>query len=138
MAKATARYRGIMLAPLQDRAVSDASTDSSLAVKINVADATAPLTPGEANETYSLDVTAAGCTIDSPTVWGALRGLETLSQLVELTATGSILQLLPVSVSDSPRFGWRGLMIDTGRNYLTTTTIKMALDTMVQVRLFHQ
>jgi len=29
----------------------------------------------------------------------------------------------------------RGLMIDTGRNYLTTTTIKMALDAMAYTKL---
>ena len=65
------------------------------------------------DESYSLDVTNTSATITSITEWGALRGIETFSQLVIPLPKSQFSLPHEVHVKDKPRFGWRGLMIDT-------------------------
>jgi hypothetical protein len=66
---------------------------------------------------------------------GLLRGLETFSQLVRWM--GGTMQYvigpLPLLIHDSPRFPWRGLMVDTARHFLPVGHIFKTLDGMVRV-----
>ena len=89
------------------------------------------------DESYSLEVTASGVRLHAVTVVGAMRGLETLLQLVQSDATVYFVPL--VSIHDSPRFRWRGLMIDCGRHFIPVDVIKRNLDGMAAVKLnvFH-
>ncbi len=89
------------------------------------------------DESYSLEVTAAGASLHAVTVVGAMRGLETLQQLLQSDATGYFVPL--VSIHDAPRFRWRGLMIDCGRHFIPVDVIKRNLDGMAAVKLnvFH-
>jgi hexosaminidase len=89
------------------------------------------------DESYSLTVTPAGASIEAPTVVGALHGLQTLVQLVQ--PSGSEYVLPVVSIHDSPRFVWRGLMIDCGRHFEPMDVLKRTLDGMAAVKLnvFH-
>jgi hexosaminidase len=99
--------------------------------------------PGEAvqsideKETYTLSVTPAGIHIEAPTVVGAMHGLESLVQLVQPSGSGYILPA--VSIRDSPRFPWRGLMIDCGRHFEPMDVLKRTIDGMAAVKLnvFH-
>lgn len=99
--------------------------------------------PGEAiqsvdeNESYSLDVTPTGAHIKAATDVGAMRGLTTFLQLVQ--TDGSSYFLPTVSIQDSPRFRWRGLMIDCSRHFEPIPVIKRTLDGMAAVKLnvFH-
>ena len=59
-----------------------------------------------------------------------LRGLATLAQL---TAAGKTLP--GVLIADSPRFAWRGLMIDAARHFISVPTILRTLDAMALVKL---
>jgi hexosaminidase len=88
-------------------------------------------------ESYSLTVTSAGVKIDAPTVVGAMRGLATLVQLVQPSGSSYVLPL--VSIQDSPRFAWRGLMIDCGRHFEPMDALKRSIDAMAAVKLnvFH-
>lgn len=72
---------------------------------VTVKDTTVPLGKG-VDESYTLDVSTTSCTITAPTVWGAFHGMESLAQLFgeNCTATGA-----PISITDAPRFGFRGL-----------------------------
>jgi hexosaminidase len=109
---------------------------------------TAPLTveiqgAGEAvqsvdeNESYTLSVTPTGAHIEAATVVGAMHGLETLVQLVQ--SSGSDYIVPAVSIRDSPRFPWRGLMIDCGRHFEPMDVLKRTIDGMAAVKLnvFH-
>jgi hexosaminidase len=89
------------------------------------------------DETYSLDVTATGAHLKAATVVGAIHGLETLLQLVQ--PEGSSYFLPAVSIQDSPRFRWRGLMIDVSRHFEPVEVIERTLDGMAAVKLnvFH-
>ncbi len=86
----------------------------------------------EEDESYRLTVTSEGATLVAPTTVGALRGLETLLQLV----SGDREFYLPaVSVVDRPRFRWRGLLLDTGRHFMPPAVVERTLDGMAAVKL---
>jgi len=82
------------------------------------------------DESYTLSVSASSNTLTAKSIFGAMRGLETFSQLVIWDEPSGTYQVnfLPVSITDAPRFEWRGLMIDTARHYLSVNTILRAID----------
>jgi hexosaminidase len=87
----------------------------------------------EENESYRLEVTAKQARLVAPTVVGALRGMETLLQLVDGDRNGYYLP--GVTIQDQPRFAWRGLLIDVGRHYEPMEVLKRNLDAMAAVKL---
>ena len=89
------------------------------------------------DESYRLDVTSSGARLTAPTTLGVMRGLQTFLQLVQTTGAGFAVPA--VSIEDSPRFPWRGLMIDVGRHFIPLDVLKRNLDGMAAVKLnvFH-
>ena len=89
------------------------------------------------NESYTIDITRRQALLSAPTVIGALRGLETLLQLVDADRNGYYLP--GVQINDQPRFPWRGLLIDVARHFQTIEVLKRNLDGMAAVKLnvFH-
>jgi hexosaminidase len=87
----------------------------------------------EEDESYTLDVTERQASLRAPTVVGALRGLETLLQLLEGDREGFYLPA--VQINDMPRFRWRGLLIDIGRHYEPPEVLKRNLDAMAAVKM---
>jgi len=82
------------------------------------------------DESYSIEVPTSGnAEIKSKTVWGALRGLETFSQLLYQDETGQNL-INSTKIVDEPRFKYRGLLLDTARHYQPIKTLKKNLDAM--------
>lgn len=84
------------------------------------------------DESYTLNVTSPIAVLVAPTVYGALRGLETFSQLLECQENEGqwsyTIGNTPITLSDKPRFPWRGLLIDTSRHFLPLDTIYTAID----------
>mmetsp|Transcript_13712 Transcript_13712/g.43349 ORF Transcript_13712/g.43349 Transcript_13712/m.43349 type:complete len:396 (+) Transcript_13712:162-1349(+) len=96
----------------------------------------------ETSEAYTLEVAAPKATVTADTVFGALRGLETFSQLVDAHQApgGEVSYSVPVTkIVDAPRFQHRGLMLDTSRHFLPVRTLLRTLDAMAWVKLnvFH-
>ncbi len=89
------------------------------------------------DESYILDVDATHATLTAKTDIGALRGMETLLQLV--CASGDGYAIPAVHIEDAPRFPWRGLMIDSGRHFMPVPVLLRTLDAMASVKLnvFH-
>src|SRR5580698_4709945 len=85
------------------------------------------------DESYELTVTDSGAKLTAPTSLGVLRGLQTFLQLVEITPAGFAAPA--VTIKDSPRFPWRGLMIDSSRHFLPVDVIKRNLDGMAAVKM---
>lgn len=85
------------------------------------------------NESYTLEITPERAALKAPTAVGALRGLETLLQLLRQEAQGFYLPA--VTIVDQPRFAWRGLMIDVVRHWQPIEVIKRNLDAMAVVKL---
>jgi len=66
----------------------------------------------QTSEEYSLSIPSndhESITIEAPTIYGALRGLETLSQLIEFDFEKEkyLVQNTPWMISDAPRFNHR-------------------------------
>lgn len=91
----------------------------------------------EEDESYSVQVTGERLTLRAATVVGALRGMETVLQLVQHRDGKAVFPV--VSIDDAPRFRWRGLMIDCGRHFEPVPVIERTLDGMAAVKLnvFH-
>ncbi|KEH21878.1 putative beta-N-acetylhexosaminidase [Medicago truncatula] len=96
------------------------------------------------DESYTLSVSKASessvaweATIEAHTVYGALRGLETFSQLCSFDYTTKTVQIqkAPWSIQDKPRFAYRGLMLDTSRHYLPINVIKQVIESMSYAKL---
>lgn len=92
--------------------------------------------PGE-DESYTLEVTPAGAKLSAATPLGALHGLQTLLQLVDVSPDGFAAPA--VMINDQPRFPWRGLMIDSARHFIPIDVLKRNLDGMeaVKMNVFH-
>ena len=89
------------------------------------------------DESYTLIVTPLKIKLNSETDLGALRGLETLLQL--LNSNKNNYYFPDVRIEDVPRFPWRGLMMDVSRHFMPVEVIKRNLDAMAAVKLnvFH-
>jgi len=113
-------------------------TDSASAtLVIQAAGGTKPVQELGEDESYKLDVTDSGAKLNAATTLGVMRGLETFLQLVQTSSAGFAVPA--VSIDDSPRFPWRGLMIDAGRHFIPLDVLKRNLDGMAAVKLnvFH-
>jgi hexosaminidase len=80
------------------------------------------------NESYRIDITSRQALLSAPTVIGAIRGLETVLQLLDADRRGYFLP--GVKIQDQPRFPWRGLMIDVSRHFEPVEVLKRNLDGM--------
>ena len=89
------------------------------------------------DESYQLDIQSNKITINAKSDLGALHGLETLLQMVQNNSTSYYFP--NGKIIDSPRFTWRGLMIDVARHFQPIDVIKRNLDAMAAVKLnvFH-
>ena len=127
LAGAILRTQKVLFAWGQGSALNASTRDPTLdTVSITVVDAddSAASLQLHMDESYSLVVSAAGGAIlMANTTWGALRGLETLTQLVDWCADGADysglaghyqLRYAPWTIIDRPAFSHRGVMIDTG------------------------
>ena len=85
------------------------------------------------DESYNLKITDKQAKIIAPTTVGAMRGLETLLQLLESDKNGFYFPA--VSIQDKPRFQWRGLMIDSARHFQPMEVLRRNLDAMAAVKL---
>jgi len=96
---------------------------------------------GERDEAYALTVPSdgSGATLTANSTLGLLRGLTTFGQLwYEASGTTYALDV-PIKITDSPAFPYRGFMLDTARNFFPVSDIKRTLDAMswVKINQFH-
>ncbi len=85
------------------------------------------------DESYQLSVTKKGIRVEAETDLGAMHALETMLQLIE--PGKAAYQLPQVEVTDSPRFPWRGLMMDVARHFQPIEVIKRNIDGMAAVKM---
>ncbi len=96
--------------------------------------------PGQVSpEAYRLTIDAgSGIAIVGTSAAGVAHGLQTLRDLMPLpgAADQSVAEL---TIVDAPRFGYRGFMLDVGRNFHSKQTVFKWLDLMARFKLnkFH-
>lgn len=85
-------------------------------------------------ESYELTVSPTGIQVTAGGPAGAYYAARTLAQAVVKDERG--ISAVPVmGIKDAPRFSWRGLMIDSGRNPRTTDELKKIIDLMAQYKM---
>jgi len=110
------------------------TTDAAAATLVVECDGPGAKVPTvDENESYTLTVGGKQVMLKAATSVGALRGFETLLQLVDGDRTGYFLPA--VTIDDAPRFPWRGLLVDVGRHFLPVDVIKRNIDGMAAVKL---
>ena len=96
--------------------------------------------PTNNNESYSLQITKKGLQISAGTEKGIYFGLQTLRQLLLFSVSENGKYNLPLlTIDDSPRCGWRGLMLDESRHFFGVEKVKQLLDLMAfhKLNIFH-
>ena len=92
------------------------------------------------DEGYKLDVSTNNVTISANKPAGLFYGMQTLIQLLpkeieDKDVVKDIAWKIPsCSITDYPRFGWRGLMFDVARHFFTKDEVKKYIDEMVKYK----
>jgi hexosaminidase len=89
------------------------------------------------DESYQLHTSNRQVTITANTDLGALHALATLQQL--LSVKNGSYYFPGVDIDDSPRFPWRGLLLDITLHWMPMDVLKRTMDAMALVKLnvFH-
>ncbi|KAI1905255.1 hypothetical protein AGOR_G00014230 [Albula goreensis] len=90
------------------------------------------------DESYELTVDQPSAVLKAGKVWGALRGLETFSQLVYEDGYGAR-HINKTAIQDFPRFAHRGILLDSSRHFLPIKVILANLEAMAmnKYNVFH-
>ncbi|KAJ5887350.1 hypothetical protein N7504_011397, partial [Penicillium tannophilum] len=100
-------------------------------VQLSLVDGDADLQHG-VDGSYTLEVSesAGSVKIHAQTVWGALHAFTTLQQIIISDGKGGLMIEEPVRIQDAPLYPYRGIMIDTGRNFISLPKILEQIDGM--------
>ena len=85
-------------------------------------------------ESYTLSVTPQRIEIRATSGAGLFYGMQTLLQLMQPAGTGSY-SVASVEIEDTPRFAYRGLMLDVSRHFSTKEFIKKQIDTLAYYKI---
>jgi hexosaminidase len=92
-------------------------------------------------EEYSIDITKKKCIVQANGYNGFLYAVMTLKQLMPVAIFSDDLDpnqafLMPcVSIKDSPRFAYRGFMLDCARHFFSVEEVKKCLDVMALYKI---
>lgn len=96
------------------------------------------------NEGYTLVSSPKGVVLRANKPAGLFYGMQTLLQLlpaeIESPQAVKTRWIIPaVNITDYPRFGWRGLMLDVSRHFFTKDQVKQYIDQMARYKFntFH-
>ncbi|GJM94393.1 hypothetical protein PR202_ga11033 [Eleusine coracana subsp. coracana] len=144
VAEAFERYRKLVFAPWAHHARKEDGGYDLAKLTVVVASANETLQLG-VDESYTIYVGATGgansivggATIEANTIYGAIHGLETFSQLCIFNYDTKNVEVrhAPWHIQDEPRFSFRGLLLDTSRHYLPVDVIKQVIDSMSFAKL---
>lgn len=89
-------------------------------------------------EAYSINVSSDGILVQAVAPEGIYRATRTLLKSVGTEKTSSV-EFPSAEVSDWPRFGYRGLMLDVSRHFSDVEMVKRTIDMLAlhQLNMFH-
>ena len=85
-------------------------------------------------ESYTLSVTSQRIEIRATSGAGLFYGMQTLLQLMQPASTGGY-SVPSVEIEDTPRFAYRGLMLDVSRHFSTKEFIKKQIDALAYYKI---
>ena len=91
-------------------------------------------------EAYRLQITESSVTISAATAQGAFYGVISLLQLTrQAVAQDQVMSLPTLTITDAPRYAWRGVLLDESRHFFGKQVVKRMLDWMAFYKLnrFH-
>lgn len=93
----------------------------------------------EGKEAYRLTVTAKQITISGSTAAGVFYGIQTLRKSLPVLDKSEDITMPAAVISDAPRFGYRGMMLDSGRHFWPVSFVKKFIDIMAlhNMNTFH-
>lgn len=125
-------YKNILFPPkiYDEEAIQD--HDNLLnRIRILIDDDGCPEYPGDGmDESYSIKIIDGSADLQSKSVWGAIRALETFSQLTFFTDDNKLAINDSTIIFDEPRFSYRGLLLDTSRHFIPVPVLKKQIDAM--------
>ena len=93
----------------------------------------------KAKESYKIDILPEAINLYAGTETGIYRGLQVLRQLFLSFYNNGAFSIPCGSITDKPRFPWRGFMLDCSRYFYSTEFIKKLLDALSlhHINIFH-
>lgn len=95
----------------------------------------------KSKEGYQLNVSSGNITIKGSTTRGIFYGVQTLLQLLPAQIESPVRTKVTkwavpcIEVVDSPRFAWRGMLLDVCRHFYSVDFIKKQLDVMAMYKM---
>ena len=116
--------------------VKRASSAKLTTIDVSVSDSKADLQHG-VDESYTIEITESSSSIKvtAKTNWGALHAFTTLQQMIIADGKGGLMIEQPVTIKDSPKYPYRGIMVDTGRNFISMNKIYEQINGMALSKL---
>ena len=85
-------------------------------------------------ESYTLEVTPRKITVQATSGAGLFYGVQTLLQMAQ-PAMGDTWSVQATTIQDSPRFEYRGLMLDVSRHFRSKEFVKKQIDALAYYKL---
>jgi hexosaminidase len=138
LSDAIKRYQAVTFIPIP-AALPLSGTPSaaltSLAINVLSADETLGIATYE-NYTLSIPASGGQAVLTAQSVFGAIRGLETFSQLVSWSGPGVSAYIVgSCAVTDWPRFPYRSAMVDSSRHFVPLVTLRAFIDAMAYSKM---
>lgn len=91
----------------------------------------------QSNEGYTINVSSKRVAISGKTTAGVFYGIQTLRK--SLQPNVKRIELPATIITDAPRFGYRGMMLDCGRHYFPISFVKRFIDLLAlhNMNTFH-
>jgi len=89
------------------------------------------------DESYEIKISENEALLNAKCSVGIIRAIATLYQIIKIDEEKNeiIIESVPIQIRDSPRFGYRGLLIDTSRHFMSKTVLKRIIDGMMLGKL---
>lgn len=98
-------------------------------ISVQIEDWEADLKHG-VDESYTLNIASSSSQVQitAKTSWGALHAFTTLQQMIISDGHGGLIVEQPVQIKDHPNYPYRGVMVDTGRNFISVKKLQEQID----------
>lgn len=135
LTKAYERYNNLIF----EHSTKGNSPEAINNVLVSVKDCSEDYPQLNTDESYTLDIPASvgngtelKIEIKTHTIYGAIRALESLSQLVmyDYDLGTYLIKSTPISITDAPRYAHRGMLLDTARHFQPISFIQQTIDAL--------